>query len=110
MHRLIVHLREPLRISDARKIELFTNLINRVCENEGCSTHAVRLALVGCESEKDRPFREMKPVLNLPFVNWERGLSYDDRYGHKYMVTNCPKVGKKFTGNKLKYKVHLIKD
>lgn len=66
------------------------------------------LSLVGCEHEKDRPFLEMKPVLQRTGINWERGLSYEDRVGKRYLITNSEQVAKKFRLKKFKCKVCLI--
>lgn len=108
MHKIAVHIKRPLEISDERKKELFANLIESVCEREQCGRAAVMLSLIGCDYERDRPFLELKPVLQMSGVNWERGLPYDARLNMRYLITDCSLVARKFRLPKHNCKVHLI--
>lgn len=108
MHKIAVHIKRPLALSNERKKELFSNLIDSVCGREKCGRPSVMLSIVGCDYELDRPFLEIKPVLQMSGVNWERGLSYDDRHNMRYLITDCSITARKFRLPKNKCKVHLI--
>lgn len=108
MQKIAVHIKRPIELTDERKKELFGNLIESVCEREQCGRASVMLSLIGCEHERDRPFLELKPVLHMSGVNWERGLSYGARLNLRYLITDCSLVARKFRLSKYNCKVHLI--